>query len=58
MYIKGLIKALLDITCLLIVCWVLAKIFNYTIDEIDIAAALAIRAIILHYTDFEQLKGK
>ena len=52
MYIKGLIKAILDIACLLIVCWVLAKLFNYTIYEIDIAAALAVRAIGLHYNDF------
>lgn len=58
MYIKGLIKALLDIAGLLIVCWILAKLFNYTIDECDIAGVLAVRAIIIHYTDFEQLKEK
>ena len=58
MYIKGMIKALLDIACLLIVCWVSAKLFDYTINEIDIAAALAVRAIVIHYTDFEQLKEK
>lgn len=58
MYIKGMVKAMLDIAGLLFVCWILAKLFNYTMDECDIAELLAVRAIVIHYTDFEQPKEK
>lgn len=58
MSIKGIIKTMLDIACCIISYWVITKLLNFTMDASGVAMLLAIRAIALHYTDFEQLKGE